>query len=93
MILPMTDAQAAAHACERLRVQIEQTTLNADAGPIRITVSFGVAEIPALGVTLAADLLEHADKALYQAKQTGRNRVEIYNPYLTQAPAESATKT
>ena len=92
MILPMTDAHAAAVACERLREQIEQTTLNAEAGPIRITVSFGIAAIPALGVTKAAELLERADKALYQAKHTGRNRVEIFNPYLPPAPAESATK-
>jgi hypothetical protein len=46
-------------AYERLRAQIEQTTLNAEAGPIRIPVSFDIAASPALGVRLQSTSTAH----------------------------------
>jgi diguanylate cyclase (GGDEF)-like protein len=43
-------------------------------GPDRITVSIGVAEYPASGGD-STEVLQAADRALYQAKSEGRNRV------------------
>ncbi|MGC2321376.1 MAG: GGDEF domain-containing protein [Terriglobales bacterium] len=43
----------------------------------RVTVSIGVAE-PAGEETLVEDVIEAADKALYRAKDRGRNRVEVH---------------
>jgi diguanylate cyclase (GGDEF)-like protein len=43
----------------------------------RVTVSIGVAE-PAGPDTLVEDVIQAADKALYCAKERGRNRVEVY---------------
>jgi diguanylate cyclase (GGDEF)-like protein len=43
---------------------------------MRVTLSIGVAAYPADGET-AGDILEAADRALYTAKDTGRNRVVV----------------
>lgn len=58
---------------ERLRLRIEQLTTPTKAGDIRITVSTGVAI--SNHSTSVDSLLAAADKALYQAKDAGRNRV------------------
>ena len=64
-------------AAERCRRAIERLTLTApDGEDIEITASFGVA--PLFSYALSPDeLIELADRALYQAKSNGRNRVEV----------------
>ena len=64
-------------AAERCRRAIERLTLTApDGEDIEITASFGVA--PLFSYALSPDeLIELADRALYQAKSGGRNRVEV----------------
>jgi diguanylate cyclase (GGDEF)-like protein len=42
-----------------------------------VTASFGVACYPSDGVSDMGDLLKTADKALYEAKETGRNKVVV----------------
>jgi len=67
-VLPGTNASDAAAAAERLRSEIEVTT--------RRTISVGVA--CSRGRWLEAEaLLSEADAALYRAKRSGRNRVEV----------------
>ncbi|MDB5714421.1 MAG: hypothetical protein JWO15_1818 [Sphingomonadales bacterium] len=62
------DAQAKA---EIMRARIESLSENHG---FSVTASFGVATMPE-STERSSDLLTHADAALYQAKQTGRNRV------------------
>ncbi len=60
---------------ESLRAEIEQLQVPFEGGPICFTASFGVAcAIPARNLG-PHDLLANADKALYEAKRSGRNRV------------------
>jgi len=71
--LPHTDAEGAGAVAERIRQAVEQIEIAAEPGPVRFTVSIGVS-------TYRRDLpfeqiVGRADQALYQAKQTGRNRV------------------
>ncbi len=74
VILPMTWEEDAAGVAERVRLAIEATPIALDDGnAIKITMSFGVAS--AQGKRGFDDLLERADSALYEAKETGRNRV------------------
>ncbi|MBI3180510.1 MAG: diguanylate cyclase [Deltaproteobacteria bacterium] len=75
VILPETDAAGATVLAERLRAFIEHAELGEDGQPYRITVSIGVAT-HARG-TNAKALLEAADRALYAAKNSGRNRVIV----------------
>jgi len=74
ILLPQTDPVAAWNVAERLRQAIiDQPTITGE-GPLRLTVSLGVASLGPATVDLD-DLLRRADVALYQAKQNGRNRV------------------
>jgi diguanylate cyclase (GGDEF)-like protein len=59
-----------------VRQSIEQLELNTDLGPLRITVSIGVASRSDRDLDIDS-LLMLADKALYAAKRSGRNRVEV----------------
>src|SRR5207248_10668991 len=61
-------------AAERVREAFEASGIMDDTGPVDTTVSIGVAGGPA-GTELEV-LLAAADTALYQAKRSGRNRVE-----------------
>jgi diguanylate cyclase (GGDEF)-like protein len=64
---------AALRLAERLRIVIQRRPLHWEGSEIPVTVSGGVAEHRA-GETLV-HLLQRADRALYQAKRTGRNRI------------------
>ena len=70
ILLSETDEQGACEAAERFRSAIEQQewTLHP------ITASFGVSTLT-LTTASAQALIDAADKALYQSKQTGRNRI------------------
>lgn len=77
VILPGTDAAGATHVAEAVRAAVQSAAVdNQQGGVLRITISVGVACAPG-GDDASADLLyQRADAALYQAKATGRNRVE-----------------
>ncbi len=70
IILPYANTQSGMLAARRLRHAVE---LQVCAG-INVTVSIGVASTES-GVDNPTELLDQADKALYLAKNTGRNRV------------------
>lgn len=69
-IVPEADADMAFELAERARVALERTFADE---PVPLTASFGTVAFPADGTT-AASLLETADRALYAAKDGGRNR-------------------
>jgi len=73
MVLPETDADAAREVGERLRATIEQLRVTPDDRVL--TISLGVAEAT-LGESLHT-VLGRADRALYEAKARGRNRVVV----------------
>ena len=63
---------------ERLRKKVETHKFNiSDKVNLSITISIGVSTYPDT-TNKTNDLLEHADKALYEAKRTGRNKVVLY---------------
>ncbi|MBU4345632.1 MAG: diguanylate cyclase [Desulfobacteraceae bacterium] len=63
---------------ERLRKAVEQHKFQADNSALRVTVSMGVAGFPHPEIADAKTLIECADKALYRAKEEGRNRVVVF---------------
>lgn len=71
IILPQAGLDGASIVAERLRARIEGMEVP---GIGHITASFGVATFP-LHATSRSTLIVNADRALYQAKHSGRNRV------------------
>ena len=74
-LLPDTSRADALAVAERVRVAFEDTTHDAGEVPFRVTVSVGMAVSDSSTIDLPS-LLVKADRALYRAKQQGRNRVE-----------------
>lgn len=74
IVLPDTDKVGGLQAAERIRLAVEEHSFKAYEELIRITISVGVAVFPD-NATNVQKLIDSADKALYQAKQKGRNRV------------------
>lgn len=74
-ILPQTDREGAAVVAERMRAAIEKHAFPL-VGQGVITVSCGIGVYPADGADVSS-LIQAADRALYQAKRAGRNRVEL----------------
>jgi len=79
VLLPETPPKGAADVAERIRNAIGARPIAFDGQRITVTVSIGIACYPEDGRTLDA-LAARADRALYQAKQEGRNKVLRYKP-------------
>lgn len=73
VIMPMRNLDEALAAAERLRHRVEYGIPAHAGGPERVTISIGVAV--AKGGAVLNDMLAAADKALYIAKEGGRNRI------------------
>ncbi len=76
VLLPGENPEATAKAAERLRVAISEGACQAvrTTGDHRITMSFGISCL-SLGAADILELVDQADKALYAAKEGGRNQV------------------
>ncbi|MEO3947194.1 histidine kinase N-terminal 7TM domain-containing protein [Gorillibacterium sp. CAU 1737] len=72
--LPRTSLSGAFGIAEAIRTDLAHSPLPWEEEEITVTSSFGLATVQTVGDSLA-DLLQKADKALYQAKERGRNRV------------------
>jgi len=80
LLLPGTGRVDALHTADRLRSVVERTPLNLPVGRrVGLTVSVGVALAPEHAQGGERALLRHADRALYRAKDEGRNRVCLYD--------------
>jgi diguanylate cyclase (GGDEF)-like protein len=76
LVLPAAGQNVAMEIAERARRLVETGSFDEIAPGLRITMSLGVATCDG-GSRDAAALLKRADAALYRAKESGRNRVEI----------------
>ncbi len=77
VILPDTDLKGGLTLAEELRRKVEELHIPHQCSPVQnnVTVSMGVAAmVPAKEIS-PKTIIEQADKALYRAKETGRNRV------------------
>jgi diguanylate cyclase (GGDEF)-like protein len=75
LVMPGTDLAGACYAAERLRAAVEGAVLACEESSYALTVSIGVVLVDPQEHINAA--LARADRALYQAKSAGRNRVEV----------------
>ena len=74
VVLPGTDHKSAMEIAERLRRSVEVTEFGNSLSGLRLTISLGVSEWNSGHESIDA-LVKRADKALYEAKSGGRNRV------------------
>ena len=77
VILPEVNLKGAVVVAERIRRTIEAHSFSGEEGPLFVTVSIGVAEFKPARMRSASQLIADADKALYQSKEMGRNRVSV----------------
>jgi len=79
VMLPETDADGAFIFAERFRKAIENTPVNIEDKSIKYTVSIGISTFDNLQSKQSVkSLLQDADKALYRAKESGRNKSVIF---------------
>ena len=80
VLLPETHPDRAAHIAERIRQAVGKIALALDSEApeqdVVTSVSIGIASYPQNGHTLEK-LVEQVDRALYQAKMKGKNRIQI----------------
>ncbi|HDP67777.1 MAG TPA: GGDEF domain-containing protein [Candidatus Marinimicrobia bacterium] len=79
VLLPETEAQCARTVAEKIRHSIAQKTVSQNGISVNVTVSLGVAELDGDFMKTGRDLVEKADRAMYNAKNSGRNRTIIYS--------------
>ena len=78
VVLPDLKLETAVRVAERIRQGIEEN----ECGGVSVTASLGVASLE-LNANTPEELINHADKALYAAKESGRNRVLTWGTYET----------
>lgn len=77
VVLPETDAEGARVVADRIRHAVEALEFEVEGRRVPVTVSVGVAAIVPVCAETSHLLVSEADRALYQAKADGRNRVAI----------------
>jgi two-component system, cell cycle response regulator len=77
ILLPSTRLSDAVTVAERIRSRIEAANVGEDAELCRVTISVGMAALGESDADSPRSLLRAADKALYLAKSSGRNRVAV----------------
>jgi diguanylate cyclase (GGDEF)-like protein len=77
LLLPETPASGARVLANRLREAVERAQVHAAGEPVQVTFSCGITTYEP-GDKEVATLIERADRALYSAKRSGRNRIELH---------------
>jgi two-component system cell cycle response regulator len=79
IILPGCDASSTLAKAERIRENVGRELVDLGGRQARISISLGVVSADPFETVDEAELVARADVALYQAKESGRNRVQLSN--------------
>jgi len=85
IIMPQTHQQQAYVSAEHIRILVAKTPVNHDNTVIDMTISLGISSYTGHEKQACTRelLIAQADKALYEAKHSGRNKVMLFNPALS----------
>ncbi|HVR44423.1 MAG TPA: GGDEF domain-containing protein [Thermoanaerobaculia bacterium] len=81
LMLPSTELESTVPVADRIRRRIEATSVAIGRSDLHVTASIGVASlglVPEEKLFDSSALLDCADRALYRAKNSGRNRIEVW---------------
>ena len=76
LLLPETNEKQASLLAERIRLRIENKKLVDENKKFSVTASFGISQNRKIDTSIE-NIVKRADKALYKAKKTGRNKIEV----------------
>ena len=76
--------------CERIRANVAKENFSYDGDDIKVTLSIGIHKHPSLEKNLQ-EAIKIADKMLYEAKRSGRNRVVVYDEKLNSHSSSSSS--
>lgn len=79
VVLPNTGLEEALQIAERIRKQVAEMRVHTTLGQVAVTISIGITLKQNSQILNVEKLFDQADQALYQAKQSGRNRVMVFN--------------
>ncbi|WP_440054731.1 diguanylate cyclase domain-containing protein [Pseudoalteromonas sp. T1lg65] len=80
ILLPNTSSEGAYELAERIRIYTAEQTLSVGEQNIKFTASAGIYSAIVSDPNTPSIFTDNADKALYQAKQNGRDQVVVFNP-------------
>jgi diguanylate cyclase (GGDEF)-like protein len=78
VLLPNTDAEGAEGVAERIQQDLAAMSVPVRDGALSVTASFGISSFPDLAAL--GELLNDADRCLYEAKRAGKNRIVVSAP-------------
>ncbi|MFA4839021.1 MAG: GGDEF domain-containing protein [Candidatus Neomarinimicrobiota bacterium] len=87
VLLPESTLHAAFYVAEKIRLVVAETLIAKENNRTNVTVSLGIAQYDSESMPDKHSLIDAADRALYEAKRTGRNKSVIYNPERTSKPS------
>ncbi len=83
IVIPEADSQGTVMLLERIRQEIEGLEFNFEGQQVKVTCSVGIAFLDE-EIISSLQMMECADKALYHAKENGRNRLTVYSDMRTE---------
>ncbi|MBI2069438.1 MAG: sensor domain-containing diguanylate cyclase [Elusimicrobia bacterium] len=78
LILPHTNIKQTSVIAERIRADVEKRTFNFDKETVPVTLSLGATSFKATQPKSSNEMLGLVDRALYSAKESGRNQVVVH---------------
>lgn len=79
LVLPETDQESALLVASKIHDAIRSCAFGTSARPFRLTVSIGVSSTSSRFYSNWREMLDDADQALYLAKNTGKDRIELWD--------------